>query len=108
MLMIGGAEGQPVLTTKLSKDYIYEDACEDLREWTKAGHVLYFISMDNQYIGLVRMSISPASFIYLSASSLDSKSANFFLQFDLDFTFLVFLISHGNPKMITVPRKSKT
>lgn len=32
----------------------------------------------------------------------------FLLQFDLDFTFLVFLISHGNPKMITVPRKSKT
>ena len=28
--------------------------------------------------------------------------------FDLNFTFLVFLISHGNPKMITVPRKSKT
>ena len=22
----------------------YEDACENLREWTKAGHFLYFIS----------------------------------------------------------------
>ena len=30
-----------------------------------------------------------------------------FLRFDFDFTSLVFLISHGNPKMITVPRKSK-
>ena len=27
--------------------------------------------------------------------------------FHLDFTFLVFLISHGDPKMTTVPRKSK-
>ena len=27
--------------------------------------------------------------------------------FDLDFTYLVFLISHGNPNMITVSRKSK-
>ena len=33
----------------------YEDACEDLREWTKAGHFLYFISMDNQYIGFVHL-----------------------------------------------------
>ena len=33
----------------------YEDACEDLREWTKAGHFLYFISMDNKYIGFVHL-----------------------------------------------------
>ena len=33
----------------------YEDACEDLSEWTKAGHFLYFISRDNQYIGFVHL-----------------------------------------------------
>ena len=33
----------------------YEDACENLREWTKAGHFLYFISLDNKYIGFVHL-----------------------------------------------------
>ena len=33
----------------------YEDACEDLREWTKAGHFLYFIYLDNNYVGFVHL-----------------------------------------------------
>ena len=33
----------------------YENACEDLREWTKAGQFFYFISMDNKYIGFVHL-----------------------------------------------------
>ena len=33
----------------------YEDANENLREWTKEGHILYFISLDNKYVGFVHL-----------------------------------------------------
>ena len=33
----------------------YADVCEDLREWTKAGHFLYFICLDNNYVGFVHL-----------------------------------------------------
>ena len=33
----------------------YEDANENLREWTKEGHILYFISVDNKYVGFVHL-----------------------------------------------------
>ena len=33
----------------------YEEACEDLYQWTRAGHFLYFISLDDQYIGFVHL-----------------------------------------------------
>jgi GNAT superfamily N-acetyltransferase len=33
----------------------YEDANENLREWTKEGHILYFISADNKYVGFVHL-----------------------------------------------------
>ena len=33
----------------------YEDAYEDLREWTKAGHFLYFICLSNNYVGFVHL-----------------------------------------------------
>ena len=33
----------------------YEDANENLIEWTKEGHILYFISVDNEYVGFVHL-----------------------------------------------------
>ena len=33
----------------------YEDAYGDLREWTKAGHYLYFITLNGEYIGFVHL-----------------------------------------------------
>ena len=33
----------------------YEDACADLKEWTKIGHCLYFISHNSEYIGFVHL-----------------------------------------------------
>ena len=33
----------------------YEDANENLIEWTKKGHILYFISVDNEYVGFVHL-----------------------------------------------------
>ena len=33
----------------------YEDAHSDLTEWTKAGHCLYFISLNSEYIGFVHL-----------------------------------------------------
>ena len=61
---------------------------------------------------LFRRASEPSSFDRTAKHQIARRSMMigglFLLQFDLDFTFLVFLISHGNPKMITVPRKSKT
>ena len=33
----------------------YEEANENLIEWTKEGHILYFISVDNEYVGFVHL-----------------------------------------------------
>lgn len=33
----------------------FEDACADLKEWTREGHSLYFISLDGRYIGFVHL-----------------------------------------------------
>ena len=33
----------------------YADVCEDLREWTKEGHFLYFICLDNNHVGFVHL-----------------------------------------------------
>lgn len=33
----------------------YEDANENLREWTREGHVLYFIIVNNEYVGFVHL-----------------------------------------------------
>ena len=33
----------------------YEEAVEDLKNWTKPGHYLYFISLDNDLIGFVHL-----------------------------------------------------
>ena len=73
------------------------DALPDIPEWLQAGcqdDVGSHGRIIEQHITIARRSMMIGGL--------------FLLQFDLDFTFLVFLISHGNPKMITVPRKSKT
>ena len=33
----------------------YEETNENLIEWTKEGHILYFISVDNEYVGFVHL-----------------------------------------------------
>lgn len=33
----------------------YEEAYADLTEWTKAGHRLYFISLNDEYVGFVHL-----------------------------------------------------
>ena len=33
----------------------YEEANKNLIEWTKEGHILYFISVDNEYVGFVHL-----------------------------------------------------
>lgn len=33
----------------------YEEAYNDLEEWTKKGHYLYFISFDNEYVGFIHL-----------------------------------------------------